>query len=163
MNKINGKEVPSGSVLPIISYITDDKGDLSKPCVPVTEITPETAKLIDDMILTMVIVGGLGLSAPQVGVHLQIFVVSGVVAGQDEAVVCVNPEMTPLSEGKNNAKEYCLSYPDMGKYVERYNEVQIKAYGRDLKQQFVLCGEGVQARVLQHEMDHMRGITLIDK
>jgi len=162
MNKIDGKEVPNGSVLSIISYI-DDEGILSKPCVPVTEITPEISKLIDDMILTMVVAGGLGLSAPQVGKNLQIFVISGVVFNQDDVVVCINPEVSVVSEGKNTVKEYCLSYPDMGKYVERYNEIQIKADSRDLKQQFVLYGNGMQARVLQHEMDHMSGITLIDK
>jgi peptide deformylase len=162
MNKINGIEVPNGCVLPIISYIDDD-GILSKPCEPVIDITPEVSKLIDDMILTMVVSGGLGLSAPQVGRNLQIFVVSGVVFKQDDVVVCINPEISFIGEEKNTIKEYCLSYPDIGKYVERYNEVQLKAYSRDLKNQFVLYGEGMKARILQHEMDHMQGITLIDK
>lgn len=153
-----------GTVLNIIQYVSDMNGDLKKPCLPVKEMTLEIEKLIRDMTLTMTVMGGLGLSAPQVGIHQQIFVMSGVLFNQEDVVVVINPEITYNEElGKNISKEYCLSYPDMGKYVERYNEVQIKAFDKEMKNQYILLGEGLQARVIQHELDHLSGITLINK
>jgi len=149
--------------LNIIEYVNDIDGALSEVCFPVKEITPELSIFIDNMIFTMLFNGGIGLAAPQVGKPLQIIVTSGVPFNKEDPIVLINPDLSLLGEAKDLSMEYCMSFPGMSKYVERYVEAQVTAYDREMKNRFVLYGEGIAARILQHEVDHCLGITLMDK
>jgi len=151
------------SILSVIKWVDDANGVLSKPCEPVTEVTKEITELIDSMCLTLIASGGLGLSAPQVGKNLRILVLNKKLWGEKDDIVMINPELIVLNDNLQMTWEYCLSFPDMGKIIKRHIEVQLNGYSRDMKNQHVLMGEGLQARVIEHEFDHLEGITLYNK
>jgi len=151
------------SILSVIKWVDDANGVLSKPCEPVTEVTKEITELIDSMCLTLIASGGLGLSAPQVGKNLRILVLNKKLWEEKDDIVMINPELIVLNDNLQMTWEYCLSFPDMGKIIKRHIEVQLNGYSRDMKNQHVLMGEGLQARVIEHEFDHLEGITLYNK
>ena len=75
----------------------------------------------------------------------------------------INPELVVLNENLQMGWEYCLSFPDMGKILKRHIEVQLTGYNKDMKNKHILNGEGLQARVVEHEYDHLLGITLYSR
>jgi peptide deformylase len=146
--------------LPIVQFIGDNQKILSKKCEPVTEITPEIEQLIEDMVYTAEVSGGIGLAAPQVGKSLQIIVLSGKVLNEDENwIVAINPELEVVSQEQETIEESCLSFP-IAKPIPRYKEVQIVAHIGNLEQRAVIYAKDLGARLLQHECDHLQGVTL---
>lgn len=140
---------------------------LNRKCRPVGELTDRYKVLIDDMFETMYHNDGVGLAAPQVGVLRRIFVVDvGDVdeEGADKPVsertrepyVFINPEILETS-GEQIGSEGCLSVPDKVANVKRPNYVKIKALDRDMNE-FIYEGEGIRARAVLHEYDHLDGI-----
>jgi peptide deformylase len=132
---------------------------LRKRADDVSEITPSVRRVIEDMIETMYDEVGIGLAAPQVGIPLRLVVVA------DEetraARVLVNPAITEVS-GRATAEEGCLSIPGIFAQVTRGARVTVTA--RDLDgQPITMRAEGLLARVLQHEIDHLDGILFIDR
>jgi peptide deformylase len=128
---------------------------------PVGEITPEIIKLIDDMIETMYAAPGVGLAAPQVGVSLRLAVID--ISSRDEShplLVLINPEFIE-KEGEFDEEEGCLSVPDFNADISRYEKVKVRATDRDGKP-FEVEGEGLLAKALQHELDHLEGILILD-
>ncbi len=124
---------------------------LNKVCRPVKEITPRQQELINDMIETMYDADGVGLAAPQVGVLRRIAVID---VGEGP-IVLVNPEVIETS-GEQQGTEGCLSVPGKAGMVTRPNFVKVKALNEKMEE-FEVEGEGLLARALVHEIDHLDG------
>jgi peptide deformylase len=122
-------------------------GEVSDPTAP------EIRRLIHDMAETLLDAGGIGLAAPQVHVPLRLFLWREA----QELRVLINPEITPLGEERMTAFEGCLSIPGLRGEVERPARVAWRGLDQNGKP---LQGEaeGLTARVLQHENDHLDGI-----
>lgn len=138
---------------------------LREKCKPVDKIDDEVRQLVADMADSMYAANGAGLAAPQVGVPLRIFVIDGHVAGNGEnapPVVFINPEVTWVSEETQTGDEGCLSFPGIFVPVKRGLKARCKA--TDLEGNvFEAEGEGLYARAMQHETDHLNGRLLIDQ
>ncbi len=142
------------SILKIRKY-----GDpvLRQKCEPVKEVTDEIRKLIDDMIETMHKNEGIGLAAPQVGVKKRVIVID---VG-DGPLALVNPKITK-KKGRDILEEGCLSVPGIFANIKRATKVIIE--GLDKKGKKVdIEASYLAARALQHEVDHLNGILIIDK
>lgn len=129
------------------------------PASPVKEIDTGVRKLVTDMIETMYAAPGVGLAAPQIGVSRAVIVFDA----QDEkgARVLINPELVE-SDGDYEYEEGCLSVP--GHYWPITRPGYVRARGLNLEGEAVeYFGEGLLGRVLQHEIDHLRGILLIER
>jgi peptide deformylase len=131
----------------------------------VTEFGDDVRQLVADMTETMVDANGAGLAAIQVGVPVRMFIVDGHVAGGAEDAppkVFINPELAEISEESQTGDEGCLSFPDIFVPVKRGMRAKVRA--RDLDGNvFEAEGEGLYARALQHETDHLNGRLLIDQ
>ena len=124
---------------------------------PVTKITSNIEKLLDNLKDTMYDSEGVGLAAPQIGILKQVIVVD---VGEG-AVELINPEITS-TEGQEIDVEGCLSIPGRQGKVPRAYRVSVRYLDRKSDQK-VLKAEGLFARALQHEIDHLDGILFIDK
>ena len=126
---------------------------------PVTEITPALRAMVDDMVETMYDEVGIGLAASQVGILLRLMVVGDEQSGPARALV--NPVITERG-GHITTEEGCLSIPGVFAPVTRAAWVRLEA--QDLQGAPVaILARGLQARVFQHEMDHLDGILFIDR
>jgi peptide deformylase len=145
------------AVLKILEY-PDPR--LRKIASPVTSVTPEVRKLIDDMAETMYAAPGIGLAATQVDVHKRI-VVMDVSEARDELRVFVNPEIvTAAGEAEN--EEGCLSVPGYYDKVTRAASIRVRALDAQGKA-FELEAAGMLAVCIQHEMDHLVGKVFVDR
>ena len=136
---------------------------LRKKAKPLKEMTPRNRILIDDMLETMYAEGGVGLAAPQVGVLKRIFVLDceQTEEGPGKPMVFINPEILEES-GAVTDNEGCLSVPGRHAPVTRPERVKVKALDREM-QPFELEAEGLLARCICHEYDHLEGILYVDK
>ncbi|MDK2809900.1 MAG: peptide deformylase [Petroclostridium sp.] len=139
----------------IIRRVGDDV--LRKVARPVDTINKSIITLLDDMAETMRSANGVGLAAPQVGILKRIVVID-VGSGLIELV---NPEIIH-AEGKQIEVEGCLSVPGKWGEVERPAKVVVKALNRN-GEEIQIEGEGLLARALCHEIDHLDGELFIDK
>ncbi|MBK5240722.1 peptide deformylase [Clostridium sp.] len=130
---------------------------LRKKSKIVDEISPRILLLIKDMKETMYNSKGVGLAAPQVGILKRIAVID---VG-DGPIVIINPEISEMI-GSQIDSEGCLSIPGKQENVERPLNVTVKALNEEGKE-IVIRGEGLLARALCHEIDHLDGILFIDK
>ncbi len=136
---------------------------LKKKAGPVTEFNDALQKLIDDMFETMYAAPGLGLAAPQIGRSLRLFVYD-LKEGEDlprRIGVLINPEFVSKS-GTQTGEEGCLSVSDYRTPVARANQVAVRGLDRNGKE-VTVEGEGLMARLLQHEMDHLDGTLFVDR
>lgn len=131
---------------------------LREKALPVKEITPEILNLVKDMAETMYTDSGVGLAAPQVGVSKRIILVD---EEEDGLIVLINPVIIK-SEGEVVAEEGCLSVPDIYSQVKRSSKVTVKALNEN-GDPIEITKEGLTARALQHEIDHIDGILFIDR
>lgn len=128
----------------------------------VRSITAETKTLIKNMIETMNAYNGIGLAANQVGIPLKIIVVSKRTESEKtNDTVFINP-VTLAKRGKIFEEEGCLSLPGLSLNVKRTKYVKVKAINERGKV-FIIEGEGLLSRVLQHEIDHLEGKVFIDR
>ena len=135
---------------------------LLKKAEPVKNIDVSLQKLIEDMIETMYQAPGIGLAATQVGrpIRLIVFDTTPREEGRKPSFL-INPEIIE-AEGEQTLEEGCLSVPEYFSEVKR--KAKVKVQGLDAKgKQVDICGEGVLATVLQHEIDHLDGILFIDR
>lgn len=135
---------------------------LREKAVPVTEVTDEIRRLVDDMAETMYDAPGVGLAATQIGVAKRIFVID--IAGKDEPSefrAFINPEIL-TREGETTWEEGCLSFPTINEEIKRADRVTVRATGADGKV-FELDADGLLAVAIQHELDHLDGILMIDR
>ena len=129
--------------------------------------SPQMQCLIDDMIETMIDYEGIGLAAPQVFEPLRLIVLGNPDPDpQDEAAipltVLFNPQFTSLSPERLDGWEGCLSIPQLRGVVPRSAAVEVRGYDRE-GSAVELEAEGIFARVLQHEIDHLDGVLFPDR
>jgi peptide deformylase len=125
----------------------------------VKEITPQILALLDDMVDTMADAEGVGLAAPQVGISKRLIIVD--VRDEHGLLKMINPVIVSR-QGKETDIEGCLSFPGIVGEVERDEQVTVQALGADGRQ-LEICAVGLLARALQHEIDHLDGILLVDR
>lgn len=119
--------------------------------------------LIDNMIETMIEYSGVGLAAPQVHESLQLAVIeSKGPRGEIPLIVLVNPSVTVIDSSPLQDWEGCLSIPEMRGRVPRHAKLRVDALDRHGKPQQIVA-EGFFARVVQHELDHLKGRVYIDR
>jgi len=124
----------------------------------VVAVTPEIKTLIADMAETMWHQVGIGLAAPQVGVSLRIFVMDD---GKRGARAIVNPVVTERG-GAVKEEEGCLSLPGIFAEVERSQWLRLEALDGE-GEPIALEAKGLQAKIIQHELDHLDGVLFIDR
>lgn len=125
---------------------------LNKECKPVKEMTPRVAELIEDMFETMYEGGGCGLAASQIGILKQIYVMD---VDDGNQYVLINPEIVE-ERGAQTGDEGCLSVPGKVGTVTRASYVKVRALDENMEP-FELEGEGLLARCILHEYDHLHG------
>jgi peptide deformylase len=136
----------------------------ARPLDPADVRDSVVQKLIDDMIDTMHEYHGVGLAAPQVHEGLRVFValLDTDPGPESEAIVMVNPRITPIGSGRDEDWEGCLSIPDIRGMVPRFSEISVAALDRR-GQSVELRLKGFAARVAQHESDHLDGVLFFDR
>jgi len=137
-----------------------DNPILRQKAKEVKEITAEIKQLALDMIETLGANNGLGLAAPQVGQLLQIIIAKP--EPDKEALVLINPQIKKTSRKKEVIEEGCLSLPDISIPVERPNKITVQGLNID-GQLIKIKAKGLLARIIQHEIDHLSGILIVDK
>ena len=136
--------------------LTVKEPSLHKMCRPVEKFDGKLHKLLDDMKETLLDAGGVGLAAPQVGILRRVVVVDT----GEEILELVNPELLE-TDGEQRGAEGCLSVPDEYWMVKRPDHVRAKAQDRS-GEWFEIEGEGLIARCLCHEYDHLDGKTIYE-
>lgn len=142
------------AVLPVIVH---PDPILRQKCVKVTHFGPELERFVQNMFETMKAYDGIGLAAPQVGSIDRLLVIEY----ENRKLVLVNPEITH-AEGVQTNREGCLSLPDLYLIVDRPNKIKVKAQDL-LGNPIELTESGFFACIIQHEMDHLDGILILDK
>jgi len=148
------------STLPIYLYGNDV---LKKKAKHVAEVTDREITLIRDMFETMEESSGIGLAANQVGELKQILVldISEMEAGKGtKPLAMINPEIID-EEGEWEMEEGCLSIPDVREKVKRPESIRVRFNDVNMNE-VEMDADGMLARVIQHEMDHLNGILFID-
>ena len=125
---------------------------LTKPCKPLNFMTPRISNLIGDLFETMYENNGVGLAAPQVGILKQVVAID---VDDGNQYVLINPEILETS-GSQTGQEGCLSVPGKCGVVTRPEWVKVKAFDENMEE-FILEGEGLLARAICHEVDHLKG------
>lgn len=150
-----------------ITYYPDPL--LRQIAAPVKEVTPELRQLAQDMLQTMYEANGIGLAAPQVGCSIRLVVIHLADADERPAedpasrpLVLVNPSLVQKSKEKATAEEGCLSLPGLSAKVKRPEAVTVRAHDLD-GNLHEYEADGIFARCLQHEMDHLDGVLFVDK
>ena len=131
---------------------------LKTPSNPVTAFDRRLRKLSDDMLETMYDAPGVGLAGPQVGISLRLFVFDD---GETGPTFMANPDLS-APEGEVIAEEGCLSIPGPFHPTTRFAKVTLRGQGLD-GAMFEMTGEGLLARIFQHETDHLAGTLFIDR
>ncbi|MGK0187731.1 MAG: peptide deformylase [Verrucomicrobiales bacterium] len=150
---------------------------LREKCKPVTEITDEIRGLVEDMLDTMVAANGVGLAAPQVGIPIRLAVVDVSfdpecvsyfkVNGEDAVMedwmplIFMNPVLK-LQGDREDDTEGCLSFPEMRADVRRPSEIKASLSIVD-GEEIVIETDGLLARAIQHETDHLNGVLFVDR
>lgn len=126
---------------------------------PIEEVTPEIAALAEEMFQTMIDAQGVGLAAPQVGILKRMFVL---IADDDVRRVFINPQIIATSTELSDYEEGCLSIPKVYEKITRPVKVTVQALNEKGKP-FTLEADGLLARIIQHEYDHLEGQLYIDR
>jgi peptide deformylase len=144
---------------PIVRY---GAHGLQRAAAPVTSFDEELQRLIDDMIDTMYAAPGVGLAAPQVGVAKRVCVIDLSVGKRGgELLTLVNPEFVGR-DGMQLEEEGCLSLPGFNATVARPATALVRALDRH-GHAISVEGQGLLARALQHELDHLDGVLFVDR
>ena len=133
---------------------------LAKSAEPVEKIDDNIRQFVEKMTDIMLENKGIGLAAPQVGVPLRLFIIS-LNQTKDAVKVFINPTITPIGE-LDAAEEGCLSVPGIHTKIRRHKKCKVTA--TDLAgNEFTEEADGLYARALQHESDHIDGMTIADR
>jgi peptide deformylase len=135
---------------------------LRRVSTPVAKIDDEIKRLIKDMFETMYDAPGIGLAAVQIGVPKRVVTIDAT-RGEEEKnpMVFINPEIVSSSDEKDVKEEGCLSIAEYYEEVERPSAVTVRYIDEKGKTQEIEA-EGLLARALQHEIDHLNGVLFID-
>lgn len=152
-------------IYPIVAY---GHPVLRKKAKVIERDYPQLDKIIDNMFQTMYNCQGVGLAAPQVGMDIRLFVVDASPFAEDEALtegfkkIFINAEMIEENGTRWKFNEGCLSIPGIREDVERYPVLTLKYQDINFEthiEQF----DGIRARIIQHEYDHLEGILFTDR
>lgn len=159
-------------ILPIIAY---GNPVLRKKCENISPDYKGLSELISNMWDTMYASSGVGLAAPQIGLSIRLFIIDASPFSEDNKLdidernslstfkkVFINPELITTTNNLNTFNEGCLSIPDVREDVVRENEILIKFFDQNFKKHELILN-GLRARVVQHEFDHIQGILFTDK
>jgi peptide deformylase len=138
---------------------------LAEPAKPIDKIDEEIRRLVEKMTDIMLEKKGVGLAAPQAGVPLRLFIIS-LDSSKEKVKVFINPTVTPIAAERESSfvehEEGCLSVPDVYTKIRRYKKCKVTA--TDLAGKvFTEEAEGLYARALQHESDHIDGMTIVNR
>ena len=142
-------------MLPIVTGA--DSSVLRAPTQKIPQVTKQIKKLVKDMQETVKDANGLGLAAPQIGQSLRLCLVRM----NKKMTPLINPEITWKSDDTDSMEEGCLSLPGIHKDVIRAVSIRVSYTDLDGKHQDLLLHD-LDARVVQHEVDHLEGILIID-
>ena len=146
------------------NIVTKEDKILYKVCRPVVKFNDRLHQLLDDMADTLIKANGVGLAAPQVGVLRRAVLVLETNVGEDEeefVIELINPEILETS-GEQIGAEGCLSVPGEYGVVRRPSYVKVKAQDR-FGEWFEYEGEGLTARCICHELEHLDGHLFLEK
>ena len=151
------------------TIVQDGDPILKKVCRPVTKFDDRLATLLDDMKETLLDANGLGLAGPQVGMMRRLFICLDDRDMPEELpenyeykfIEFINPEILELSDEKVELYEGCLSFPGHNGAISRSKHVKVKAQDRYGKE-FTMEADDMLARCIQHENNHLDGITIMD-
>jgi peptide deformylase len=150
---------PSMAVRPVVVW-PDDR--LRQPSIAIETVDSSVRALYQDLVDSMYAENGLGIAALQLGDARRMFIVEPKLAGKtDPPVAFINPEILETSEEQQDSEEGCLSFPDIYVKVKRPLRAKVRAMGID-GQMFEIEGEGLLARCMLHEYDHLTGKLLVD-
>ena len=158
--------------LPIVAY---GNPILKIKCKEIHIKYKDLNNLINDMWETMYSASGVGLAAPQVGKAIRLFIVDASPFAEDQELnlkernklknfkkVFINPKITWSSSNLCSFNEGCLSIPDVREDVKREDQIEIQ-YQNEKFESEILKLDGLSARVVQHEFDHIEGVLFTDK
>ncbi len=146
------------AILDILTYPTPS---LNEKSVVVEEFDDEFRALVEDMVETMYVKDGVGLAAPQIGRNVRLIVLDQTGPRERaELRVLVNPEIV-AREGQTDWDESCLSCPSLTVKTKRNERVTVRAQDKDGKP-VEIEADGLLAIILQHEIDHLDGVLIVD-
>lgn len=146
--------------MPILKIETGQNNPiLREKSQTIEKIDEEIKILAKDMIETIIRKNGIGLSACQVGKNIRMFVIAKELSKKQ---IFINPEIIRISTKTNAVEEGCLSLPGIFSRIKRPVSLKIKAIDENGKK-FKLKAKNLLARTIQHEIDHLNGILIIDK
>ena len=152
----------------IRTIVQDGDPILKKVCRPVTSFDAKLGTLLDDMKETLIQAQGLGLAGPQVGYMRRLFIcmddrewIDDEIPENPTIIEFVNPEILELSEEKVKLYEGCLSFAGHNGAIERSKHVKVRAQDRN-GNWFEMEADDMLARCIQHENNHLDGITIMD-
>lgn len=153
------------AVRPVVVW-PDDRLRQESVAITAAELAsdPSVRQLYQDLVDSMYAENGLGIAALQIGDPRRMFIIEPKLAGRDPAdppIACINPEVVWVSEEQQDSEEGCLSFPEIYIKVKRPLRARVRATGLD-GQVFELEGEGLLARCILHENDHLTGKLLVD-
>lgn len=128
---------------------------------PVEKFDDNLKIFVDEMIETLKIEDGAGLAAPQVGESIQVVVID-TTGGEKDPIVLINPEVFDCSKETETSDEGCLSIPGITLSISRSAKVSVRAKDVNGKEFVIENAEGLLARAIQHETDHLKGIMIVD-
>lgn len=141
----------------------EDNPILRAKAKPIMSVDKSIKKLASNMIDAMKASDGMGLAAPQVGISKRIVIVLLNYNTDHEMIVpLINPKITYFSDDTDKAEEGCLSLPGIYKQVKRSKQIRL-TYTDTKGKEKMLVLEDMNARVVQHEVDHLDGILFIDR
>ena len=145
----------------IRTILTYPDPELKKKSAPVAVINDAVRQLVRDMAETMYDAPGVGLAAPQIGVHQRVIVIDvSPKEDEPELIVAINPVIV-YADGDSYEEEGCLSIPKYAANVRRHARVVVKALNLD-GEEITYRAEGLLAIAFQHEVDHLDGVLFVD-
>ena len=147
----------------ILNLVVAPNALLQQKSIDVIQITPEITKLCNDMLETMYHHHGIGLSAVQVGVLKRLIVVDvlwpALKKPSENPYIMINPTFKSVNEVLNNYNEGCLSFPNESVGITRPKEISVSFLDINGNTQEIIA-DGLLATCIQHEIDHLNGITI---
>jgi len=151
-------------ILPVYTY---NHPVLRQKATQISDMTDELRSFVENMFETMYNANGIGLAANQVGAGHAVTVIDIGDADEESSsddgpLVLINPVIEAVSDEELEFEEGCLSLPDFRDIVVRPEAIQVRFFDRDMKEH-VRQVEGLLARVMQHEIDHLNGIYFFER
>ena len=153
-------------ILPIVAY---GSNVLRSQCKEIDSSYSNLDQLIENMFETMYAASGVGLAAPQINKSIRLIIVDTSPFKDDDSpdhVVCkkifINPKITSITGESWSFSEGCLSIPEVREDVKRLSEITIEYFDKDFNKHTEIY-DGLNARVILHEYDHVEGILFVDK